>query len=131
MPKTVLIAEDDADVRTLLYRLFTSHGYEVWSARDGRDATRVLIEQGFPDVMVVDHNMPHKTGLDLLREMRQREKKRHVIAILITATHMRSSDDVRAALAHADMMLGKPFDYKQLLQMVARMLAQRDDTPEN
>jgi CheY-like chemotaxis protein len=125
MPKTVLVAEDDADVRTLLYRLFTNAGYEVWSARDGRDATRVLIENGFPDVMVVDHNMPHKTGLDLIAEVRQREQKRHVVAIIITATHMRSSDDVRSALAHADLMLGKPFDYHQMLQMIDRLLSQR------
>lgn len=130
MPYTVLIAEDDADVRTLLYRLFTNAGYEVWSARDGRDATRLLIENGFPDVMVLDHNMPHKTGLELIAEVRQREQTRHVVAIIITATHMRTSDDVRAALAHADLMLGKPFDYKQLLQMVERLLVQRQN-PEN
>lgn len=130
MTQTVLIAEDDADVRMLLARLYKNQGYEVWSARDGRDAMRVLMENGFPDVMVVDHNMPHKTGLDLIAEVRQREPQRQVVAILITATHMRTSDDVRAALAHADLMLGKPFDYQQLLQTTARLLAQRN-TPEN
>ncbi|MEO0564959.1 MAG: response regulator [Chloroflexota bacterium] len=125
MTQTILIADDDADIRRLLDGLFSGAGFSVLSARDGREALRLLIENGLPDVMVVDHNMPGKMGLDLIKEVRNREGDQHVAAILITGTHMRGSEDVRAALAHADLMLGKPFDYQQLLQMVQRLLSAR------
>ncbi len=122
MPKTVLIAEDDQDVRNLLYRIFNDRGYDVLTARDGRDALRCMREDGLPDVLIADHNMPGLTGLELIQEVRKYDKQNAVKTILATATHMRTSDDVRKAIDHVDLMLAKPFDYQKLTQLVDRML---------
>jgi two-component system phosphate regulon response regulator PhoB len=124
MSKTILIAEDDTDLRTLLFTVFNSAGYTVYTARNGHDAIRLMRENGFPDVLLVDYHMPGKTGVEIIEEVRQREKERRVVAILITATHMRSSDDVQEGLALADLMIGKPFNYKQLLGTVERLTSQ-------
>ncbi len=122
MSKTVLIAEDDKDVRLMLYRMFSNHDYNVITAKDGRDAMRILREEGFPDLILADHNMPGLTGLELLQEVRKRDPDKAVKTILATATHMRTSDDVRAAIDHVDLMLAKPFDYDKLIQLVERLL---------
>lgn len=126
MSKRVLIAEDDQDVRLMLYRLFKDRGYEVSTAKDGRDAMRCLREEGFPDVIIADHNMPGLTGLEVLQEVRKRDPEKNVKTILATATHMRTSDDVREAVQHVDLMLAKPFDYDQLLRLIDRMLDDQD-----
>jgi CheY-like chemotaxis protein len=122
MAKRVLIAEDDQDVRFMLYRMFKDRGYEVSTAKDGRDAMRCLREEGLPDVLLADHNMPGKTGLEVIQEIRKRDPERNCKTILATASHMRTSDDTRAALDHADLMLAKPFDYDKLMQLIDRLL---------
>lgn len=124
MPKTVLIAEDDNDVRLMLYRIFVNQGYEVLTAKDGRDALRSLREEGLPDVLIADHNMPGHTGLEVIQEMRKYDTTKSVKVILATATHMRTSDDVRQAIDHVDIMLAKPFDYDKLTQLVERMTSE-------
>ena len=125
MPKTILIAEDNVDIRTLLSSVFTRAGYTVHAARDGLDALRLMRENGFPDVLLADYHMPGKNGVELIEEVRKRDKDKRVVAILITATHMRSSDDVQEGLAHADLMIGRPFNYVQLLETVERLTSQK------
>jgi len=122
MAKKVLIAEDDQDVRLMLYRLFKDRGYEVTTAKDGRDAMRCLREEGMPDLFITDHNMPGMTGLEVIQEIRKRDPEGNVKTILATATHMRTADDTRMALNFADMMLAKPFDYDKLTQLIDRLL---------
>ncbi|MEO1443024.1 MAG: response regulator [Chloroflexota bacterium] len=122
MAKRVLIAEDDQDVRLMLYRLFKDRGYEVTTAKDGRDAMRCLREEGFPDVLIADHNMPGMTGLEVIQEVRKRDPDNNVKIILATATHMRTADDTRKAQGLADLMLAKPFDYDRLTQLIDRLM---------
>lgn len=121
MAKTVLIAEDDKDIRVILYKMFKDRGFEVFTANDGRDALRVLREEGFPDVLMLDFNMPGYNGLEVLKEVRKRDPERKVVAILATGTHMRTADDVRTALEYADLMMAKPFDLEQLDQLILQL----------
>jgi two-component system phosphate regulon response regulator PhoB len=120
MPKTVLIAEDDADVRLMLYTLFKDQGFTVFTAKDGRDALRIMREEGIPDVLFVDYNMPGATGVEVIREARKRQDK-PITAIVATATHMRTSDDVTKTLSQADLMLAKPFNYDHLVGLIKKI----------
>jgi len=122
----MLIAEDDQDVRLLLYQMFKNHGYEVLTAKDGRDALRCMREDGLPDVLLADYNMPGMNGLELVKELHRHDKERRVKTIIATATHMRTSDDVRDVIGQVDLMLAKPFDYVKLVQLIDRMLEDSD-----
>lgn len=81
MPKSVLIADDAADVRLFLETLLTLDGYfeVVDEAADGAEALRKCREVR-PDVVLLDMNMPVRNGLDVLPEIRD-ALPRAVIAV--------------------------------------------------
>lgn len=129
--KTLLIVEDDNDQRQLLWRMFHGSGqYKVLTARDGQDALRIIREEGMPDVILADYNMPKLNGVQLLQEVRRHDPDRRVKAILATATHMRTGDDARRGLEVSDLMMAKPFDYKQLMTIVAQLSGTAPPTPD-
>jgi DNA-binding response OmpR family regulator len=63
--KQVLIAEDDSDLRTIFARIFLISAFEVRLAVDGRETLAQLAE-AVPDILILDINMPHISGLDVL-----------------------------------------------------------------
>lgn len=68
MSYKVLVVEDDANQRLLYEEELREEGYELLSARDGREALRV-VREGQPDVVVLDINMPGMDGLDTLSQL--------------------------------------------------------------
>ena len=121
--KRILIVDDERTVVEMLTEFFKQfqhgHAYEVAVARDGADATIVLL-RGKYDLIVLDMHMPRMSGLELLRQIRGLGVK--IPVIMITG-----NQDVRAA---AQALSGgvfayvpKPFDFKQLDHLVALALA--------
>ena len=70
MPYTVLIAEDDGDIRALLKLYLENNGYQVLQADNGLDAGRILKEQHV-DLALLDIMMPGMDGYHLIRELRR------------------------------------------------------------
>lgn len=103
---TVLIAEDDRDIREVLAELLRDEGYTVLTAVDGV-AALASIERDHPDVVVLDLWMPRKTGSEVLAELHAREEQP---AILLFSASLH-----RAAGLEADARLAKPFDVNELL----------------
>jgi CheY-like chemotaxis protein len=73
-PTTVLLVDDDADVREIVRELLTSDGYEVSSAIDGKEALErlaTMVDAGLPlpDVLVLDFVMPGLSGLGILKAL--------------------------------------------------------------
>lgn len=64
----VLVAEDNAPMRTLLVRFLTSLGYAVIEAADGCAAIPIALERT-PDIVLLDIYMPGKTGIEVLKEL--------------------------------------------------------------
>jgi two-component system alkaline phosphatase synthesis response regulator PhoP len=85
--KTVLIVDDEPDVRSYLSRILEDAGFRVLTAADGEEALR-LIRERKPDFISLDLVMPNKTGHKLLYELR---KDRHLarIPVLIVTAHAR------------------------------------------
>ncbi|QDH19389.1 response regulator transcription factor [Saccharibacillus brassicae] len=108
--KKVLIADDDAHIRTLLRTVLTQEGYRVFEAEDGDAASRLLAETPV-DLAILDVMMPGVNGLDLCTEIRGLYD---IPVILLTAREQLA--DKEAGYAHGtDDYVTKPFEPRELL----------------
>jgi signal transduction histidine kinase len=112
--KRILVVDDDADIRDLLRDRLTSDGYLVDTGVDGRAALELLRKTPF-DGLILDINMPHVDGLEVLHWVRECQPTMPVI--MITAAEARERA-VLAMEAGAQAYLLKPFDSKQLRDVV-------------
>jgi len=110
MPKKVLIADDEKNMRWVLSEALQEEGYEVLQAADGKEALQIA-EEHTPDLMVLDHKMPAPDGMEVLRKLRSGGAKFPVI--MLTA-HGNVSTAVEAMKAGATEYLTKPFDLAEL-----------------
>jgi DNA-binding NtrC family response regulator len=69
-PASILVVDDDAEMRELLLDVLRGEGYEVAEARDGTEAVLALRRRAF-DIVLMDKNMPGPSGLDLLPGFRR------------------------------------------------------------
>jgi DNA-binding response OmpR family regulator len=112
----VLVAEDDAALRSVLQRGLEEQGYVVDAVATGRAALRYFRSYDY-DAAVVDWRMPEVTGLDVVTEARRRGNRTPIL--LLTARDA-AADKVEGLNAGADDYLVKPFDFSEL---VARLSA--------
>ncbi len=121
---SVLIVEDDPNVRSTLEQLLRFEGYQVRLASDGREALD-LLEHTRPDLAVVDVMMPRLDGLSLCRALRRRGDR---LPILVLTARHQVGDRVAGLDAGADDYLPKPFDTEELLARLRALL--RRSAPE-
>jgi DNA-binding response OmpR family regulator len=120
---TILVADDEEDLRELVsYRLSRS-GYEVVEAVDGQEAFELATERT-PDLMVLDVMMPRLDGYELTRRVREEDSLRSVPVILLTA-RSQESDVSRGFDVGADDYLKKPFNPDELVARVRAVLGRR------
>lgn len=120
--KTVVVADDEASMRLLVHAAIGSGDYEVIEAADGREAWS-LIQQCRPSLVVLDVQMPGRSGLEVLRAIRTDPSLKTTRVILLTATDDES--DIEAGLmAGADFYLTKPFSPLDLITRVEEATAQ-------
>ena len=109
----ILIAEDNPVSRKLMEMTLRQAGYEVVSAKDGREALEVFKERFFP-IILTDLEMPEMDGLELCRAIRGNPTEGYVYIFLITARD--SQKDIIVGLeAGADDYLTKPFNRSELI----------------
>lgn len=114
----ILIADDDATLRTELAGLLRGDGHDVEVVADGEEAHRVLLENYF-DVALLDLVMPRATGLDILHRLRARDAS---TAVVMITGHGSVDVAVEAMKAGAVDFLVKPFEVSSLekiLQAIA------------
>ncbi len=121
--RLALVADDDADTRTLAAQLLEGAGFEVVTAADGDEALRIAIERN-PAVCVLDSMMPRRNGLDVLESLRAGEGTRATPVLLLTARAGRK-DIERGMSAGADGCLTKPFTPDQLRERVLALVELR------
>lgn len=118
MSETILLVEDDVSIRKALQMNLQLEGYELLCAEDG-EAGRRLSETEELDLIVVDLMLPRLSGLDLIRELRQR---RADLPILVLSAKDQEADKVMALSLGADDYMTKPFGLAELLARVRALL---------
>jgi DNA-binding response OmpR family regulator len=120
-PPTILVADDEQDIRELVaYRLSRS-GYTIIEARDGQEAFELAADQP-PDMAVLDVMMPRLNGFDLTERLRQTPATQRLPILLMSAS-VQEADISRGFAAGADGYLTKPFTPDQLLTRVRDVLS--------
>jgi DNA-binding response OmpR family regulator len=119
-PATILVADDEQDIRELVaYRLSRS-GYCIIEARDGEEAFQLAADQPL-DMAVLDVMMPRLNGFDLTKRFRGAPVTERLPILLMSAS-VQEADISRGFAAGADGYLTKPFTPDQLLTRVRELL---------
>jgi two-component system, NtrC family, response regulator AtoC len=115
---SILIADDDPDIRDILKDTLSSLGARVTVTCDGRECLD-KIEEECPELVLLDIEMPVKNGLDVLKEIRQRRFDTTVIMITAYGTIARA---VQAMKEGAFDFITKPFDLDHIVLVVEKAL---------
>jgi two-component system, response regulator, stage 0 sporulation protein F len=114
MSEKVLIVDDQFGIRVLLKEVFEKDGYETYDASNGKLALE-LIEEKKPDLILLDMKIPGMDGLEILREIRNRDL--NVNVIMMTAygeLEMINEAKKLGAIAH----FAKPFDIDEVRRKI-------------
>jgi two-component system nitrogen regulation response regulator GlnG len=118
-PPTVLIADDDRSIRTVLTQALGRSGYQVRSTGNAATLWR-WVEDGEGDLVITDVVMPDENGLDLIPRIKRIRPDLRVIVMSAQSTLMTA---VKAAQRGAFEYLPKPFDLQELIAVVGRALS--------
>ncbi len=118
-PPTVLVADDDRSIRTVLTQALGRSGYQVRCTGNAATLWR-WVEDGEGDLVITDVVMPDENGLDLIPRIKRIRPELRVVVMSAQSTLLTA---VKAAQRGAFEYLPKPFDLKELLNVVARALA--------
>ena len=124
---TVLVAEDDKQIREALERILKFEGYRPISVGDGAAALEAVVEDD-PDLIILDVMMPFVDGMSVAKRIRERGDRR---PILMLTARTDISDRVAGLDAGADDYLPKPFELDELLARVRALLRRANVQPDD
>src|SRR5262245_20241326 len=116
---TVLVIEDDFDIRASLRLLLETEEYLVLEAPDGPDGLQIPSESAIPLIVLVDYKMPYMDGLQLLREVANNvQLARRNRYVLVTANYERlTPSDIDLLSTLGVDRVKKPFDISTVLDV--------------
>jgi CheY-like chemotaxis protein len=117
----ILVVDDDQESRDLLCEILEANGYSPHAVADGLAAREVLSRDSEYRIIIADLQMPHESGLELLRKLRQQNSKHEII---LMSSFMSGAERKTAKALGAHALLDKPFQLTELLQAVAELVAQ-------
>jgi two-component system nitrogen regulation response regulator GlnG len=121
----ILVADDDAAIRTVLNQALSRAGYEVRSTSNAATLWR-WVSQGEGDLVITDVVMPDENAFDLLPRIK---KMRPELPVIIMSAQSTFITAVRASEKGAYEYLPKPFDLKELIGIVGRALSEPKERP--
>lgn len=119
----ILIADDDDLLVQLLEHKLVQNGLDVISVGDGEAALETA-RAVMPDLIVLDGMMPGVDGFEVLRQLKESERTKDIIIVMLTARRQ-ESEVVSGLSLGADEYLVKPFMPEELLVRISRLLETR------
>lgn len=117
---TILLVEDEAEVREMVSRVLAREGFDMLTAADATEGSRRIAER-VPDLMLVDWMLPGTSGIEFVRRCRRDELTREIPVILLTA-RTEEGDRVRGLETGADDYVTKPFSPRELAARIRAVL---------
>jgi two-component system phosphate regulon response regulator PhoB len=116
-PFTILLVEDDADLREALVESLRDEGYRVDCACDGADALVYLRKGGQPGLILLDLMMPRMSGAEFRMVQKVDPALRHFPVVLLSAD---SQMPEKARVLEVDAAIRKPIDLNELIAVIER-----------
>jgi len=121
---TVLIADDDLEILTMVRTLLRRRDVKLIEASDGEEAMR-LIRENTPNLVVLDVMMPGMSGWEICKAIREDGELANTGVIMLTGIGERLNE-MTSPLYGADAYLDKPFELTALDEAVTRVLSARE-----
>jgi len=119
----VLIVDDEPNLQKILKHSFEAVGYEVATAVDGISCLNT-VSHFKPDIIVMDIMMPHVSGIEAVRMIRNNPDFSETLIVALSArTDKEATDGMRSA--GADLYLNKPFTVAKLIDRVSLLLEEQ------
>ena len=128
MATTVLVVEDEPEIREMLRFSLTRAGFDVKEAETSEIALQRL-DANLPDILVVDWMLPGMTGVELAKRLRRDALTKNLPLLMLTARN-EESDILRSFESGIDDYMSKPFSPKELVARI-RALLRRSGAPED
>lgn len=120
MAKKILVVEDNELNLKLFCDLLRAHGYEAEPVRDGREALE-RIRAFIPDLIIMDIQMPHISGLELIEQLKADEDLKAIPVMAVTA-YAAKGDEERIRDAGAEGYVSKPISVVKFVEAVGGLL---------
>ena len=118
--RQILVVDDDAVTARFIASLLREHGYDVLVAEDGAHALEIVARHELA-MVVCDLVMPYRDGYSVLRAIRQSDKS-HDLPVLLLSMRDREEDIVKGLEEGADDYVIKPFNARELLARIRKIL---------
>jgi signal transduction histidine kinase/class 3 adenylate cyclase/CheY-like chemotaxis protein len=122
---SILVVDDNLDLRTYVSEILRRNGYQVQTARNGHEGFGIA-QKIVPNLIVTDFMMPLVTGLEMIRMIRKEEQLKGIPIILLTAK-VDEETRIEGTENGADAYLAKPFNDRELLAEVRNLLALKEN----
>ncbi len=117
---TVLVVDDDPEIVAMLSARLETRGYRVLTAADGIEALTEA-KRSRPALIVLDVMMPHKTGWEVARALKQDPVTEGIKIVMLTAIG-EQMNEMTSPLYGADAYFDKPFDFGELETAIAALI---------
>jgi two-component system alkaline phosphatase synthesis response regulator PhoP len=118
---TVLLVEDQLELRAIHSTYLREHGFQVLTAGDG-DSALATARAETPDIILLDHSLPRRMGIDVARELHEDPRTARIPIVMVTA-HAYGAVGRKARAAGCVSFLAKPCAPSRVLQEVLRFTA--------
>jgi len=119
--RSILLVDDDADIRLMLREFLTAAGFLVHLAREGQHALHLLDKIDPPDLILLDYKMPVMDGKQFLAMMRSNPRLQTIPVVILSA----ATREWSGAHLEVEEVLTKPVELEVLLETVNRICAER------
>ncbi len=128
MAPSIMVVEDEPEIRELLSFTITRAGHDVVTAESAEQALQ-LLDRGLPELLVIDWMLPGMSGIDLAKRLRLDELTASLPIIMLTARG-EEADKLKSFDSGVDDYVTKPFSPKELMARVKALL-RRTGAPED